>query len=129
MKDNRYVIARHPLTGDPMWRFRRDAGGALALIGRFVEENFFPDYTLSIYDTLSEGSGAKISGVRPEDISRVVSIICGWEHVAEIPWIGLNSWTDSYVVAMPMSRGNIQGPHRYEGGKLVPVAAPEGGAR
>ena len=112
----------HPLTGDPMWRFHCQWYEALKLIPNFLAKYPHNGYTLSIFNTLTGETGVEIMDVQFEEIGRIIDYICHTEHAAPISWIGVNSLSDSYVVAMPLTKGRTYGIYRVNEGKLVSLS-------
>lgn len=120
-----YEETTHPLTGDPMWRFHCQWCEVLKLIPRFLGKYPHNGYTLSIFNTLTGKTDVEIMDVQFEEIGRIVDYICHTEHAASISWIGVNSLSDSYVVAMSLTKGRIFGMYRVNGGKLVSLSEEE----
>lgn len=114
-----YVEENHPLTGDAMWRFQCSGIEALKILKCFLDKYPHPDYSLSVFDTLSRMSRIEILDVPFEDIVQIVGFIYHQEHAEPIFWVGVNSWSDSYVVAMPLTRGRICGRYKVVDKKLV----------
>lgn len=114
------VIKHHPVTGDPFWHI--NSLSALDEIGtivkRFVKENYFEDYSLSIYDCLTTKTieiDCKTSEIEP-----IVCYIYNIEHAFPLEFVGLNSFTKSYVIGMNLSKGHVSfGRYKSECGKLI----------
>lgn len=70
----------------------------------FLSENMHTDYTLSIYDLMTNETVEVFCNF--EDIPDVVSIFASAEH--DFPaWVGVNRLSDSYVVGMNFTRGRL----------------------
>lgn len=82
---------------------------------KYVIDTYYnSDYTLSFYDTLSEKTieiENKISEII-EYIPTIFNLISKTEHTFA-HWIGINSWVHSYVIAIDVSRGNLQTNSAY----------------
>ena len=114
----KYVEGAHPLSGDVMWHFNCSGIEALNLISQFLDKYRHDGYSLSIFDTISNYPGAEILDVPFDEISKIIDFVYHTEHAEPIAWIGVNSLSDSYVVAMPLTRGRIGGNYRVDDGKL-----------
>jgi hypothetical protein len=89
----------------------------LAEIKNFLEDNYDSDYTLSIYDLLSEESVDIECSF--DDIFSCIALIVNMEH--DFPeWIGKNELAESFVVGMNFTRGTIKtlALYKYSDGKL-----------
>jgi len=87
-------------------------------IREFLKQNYHKDYTLSIYNNLEEAT-VEIE-CEHEDMLNVIMYVTNAEH--DFPaWIGVNELSDSYVVGMDFTRGNIHTPSicEWKGGRLV----------
>lgn len=120
-----YVEENHPLTGDVVWKFQCSGIEALKTLKCFLDKYPHPGYRLSVFDilsdisTLSGISCIEISDVPFEDIVQIVEFIYHQEQAEPIFWVGVNSWSDSYIVAMPLTRGRICGRYKVVDKKLV----------
>jgi len=86
-------------------------------IKKFLEENRDDEYTLSIYNEMDQSTVEVIC--RFEEMVDVVAFVSNVEH--DFPdWIGKNELSDSYVVGMNFTRGNIHTPSvcKWVDGKL-----------
>lgn len=87
-------------------------------IQEFLKQNYHKDYTLSIYNNLEETT-VEIA-CEHEDMLDVIMYVTSAEH--DFPaWIGGNELSDSYVVGMDYTRGNIHTPPicKWKDGRLV----------
>lgn len=76
-------------------------------VENILKENCFEDYTLSIFNTIN-GMTIEIS-CSHEDILNAIIYISKIEH--DFPeWIGINHFTNSYIVGLHFSRGIIPTP-------------------
>ena len=116
-----YEITKNPLTGDIMWKINdldlaiTDAGRGI--IQAFIKDNLYENYSLSIFDTLTENT----IDIECElnQIPQIVSYIYRIEHGTPLSFIGINSWTNSYVVGMQFTKGHINfGSYTFNNGKL-----------
>lgn len=116
-----YEITNNPLTGDVMWKVN-DIDLAINDYGKtfvqaFIRNNFHEDYSLSIFDTLTENT-IEIecdTNLIPQIVAHIYSI----EHSSPLSFIGVNSLTNSYVVGMPLTKGHICfGFYKFNNGKL-----------
>ncbi len=80
-------------------------------IRKFLERNYHQDYTLSIYDTLGQDAVEVICDY--DSMVDVIVYVSNAEH--DFPeWIGVNDLSESYVVGMSFTRGNIKTSSVYE---------------
>ena len=80
-------------------------------IRKFLERNYHQDYTLSIYDTLGQDAVEVICDY--DSMVDVIAYVSNAEH--DFPeWIGVNDLSESYVVGMSFTRGNIKTSSVYE---------------
>lgn len=87
-------------------------------IRKFLNDNYNKDYTLSIFDMLGQTLIEVIADF--DSMIDVVAYVINTEH--DFPaWIGVNELSDSYVVGMNFTRGNLETSAVYEwkDGKLV----------
>ena len=83
----------------------------LAEIGEFLVENRHEGYTLSLYNMMEECT-AEIACSK-EDMLAAIGAAVDLEH--DFPsWIGVNEMTESYVVGLNFTRGNLETPGLYE---------------
>ena len=84
---------------------------AFEQIRKFLEENYNKEYTLSIYNNLEQATVEVICDF--ESMVEVIAYVSNVEH--DFPeWIGVNEISESYVVGMNFSRGNLKTPSVYE---------------
>ncbi len=87
-------------------------------IEMYFNSNKKDNYTLSIYDEMSQSTIEIICSF--DQMLSVIMLVTDMEH--DFPdWIGMNELTDSYVVGMNFTRGNLHTPNVYEykDGKLA----------
>ncbi len=87
-------------------------------IEKYLKENKQDNYTLSIYDEMNESTAEIICSF--DQMLSVIMLVTDMEH--DFPdWIGMNELSDSYVVGMNFTRGNLHTPNVYEykDGKLI----------
>lgn len=87
-------------------------------IGKFLKDNYSEEYTLSIYDEIGQAAIEVICDF--DSMVDVIAYVSNVEH--DFPnWIGKNELSDSYVVGMKFTRGNLKAPSVCEwvDGKLV----------
>lgn len=87
-------------------------------IEEFLNESAHKDYSLSIFDTLSNCTMEIICPF--EEMLSAIVFISSTEH--DFPeWIGANDLSESYVVGMKFTRGVFHTPGYYkcENGKLI----------
>lgn len=114
----KYTESIHPLFGDVMWHFNCAGIEVLNLIPEFLKKYQHDGYSLSIFDTITNWSGVEVLNVPFEEIDKIIDFIYHTEHAEPIDWIGVNSLSESYVVAMPLTCGHINGYYCVEDGKL-----------
>ncbi len=74
-------------------------------INKYLLNNFKESYSLSLYDILSE-STAEIECTKDNMLSAIM-LASNTEH--DFPeWIGINELTDSIVVGMNFTKGNLR---------------------
>lgn len=103
-----YTAGRHPLTGDIMWKLLNPQQH-ISLVHEFITTHWNPEYTLSFYDQRT-GLSMEITNEVEElknDIIDVLGMVTNTEH-SFIDWVGVNSLSDSYVIAMDFSRGRFK---------------------
>lgn len=95
--------------------------GGLSMMKDFIEKNPHADWSLSIFDSLTQ-STIEINCSMSE-MPEIVSYIWNLEHASPMNFIGENYMTESYIVGMPCTRGrlNIPGVYKAENGKLIAV--------
>ncbi len=112
-----------PLTGDPIWQANDISlalGGIDELIQLFIQKHNHPNFTLSIFDTVTNKT-IEIDCLIDE-MPTLVDYIYHLEKGTPLAFIGINSVSDSYVVGMRISRGSIEfGCYKAENGKLVKI--------
>jgi len=104
-----YEVVNHPMTGDIIWNIN-DTDLAVtdfgySLMSNFISINGHPDYSLSIFDSLT-GETIEIE-CEIDKMPQIVSYIYNLEHATPMSFIGINSLTESYVVGMCLTRGRI----------------------
>lgn len=111
--------------GGSMWRVE-DRGlsaqdGGEALVAAFIEEHPHDDFTLSIYDTITQSTVEILCPL--SEMPRIVAFVYHLEKATPLEFIGENLLSDSYVVGMPLTRGRISVGtlYRAEDGKLAPL--------
>lgn len=114
-----YEKTVHPMMGSPLWRLRGMLGfdREFEIVREFLRTYRHENYTLSIYDILLNQSGAEIA-CSYDEIEDILAYIYHAEHAEPILWIGLNPASESYVVAMPLTRGRVSGIYNVVDGKL-----------
>ncbi|MEE0989630.1 MAG: hypothetical protein U0L02_09750 [Kandleria vitulina] len=76
-------------------------------IRNFLNKNYNKEYTLSIYNNLEQATIEVICDF--ESMVDVIAYVSNVEH--DFPeWIGVNELSDSYVVGMNFTRGNLRTP-------------------
>ena len=120
MMSGTYIELSSP-TGDVMWTgdlAGNDAG--YSVMESFIKEHAHIGWTLSVFDVLTE-STIEIDCSNLAEMPKVVSYIYNLEHAAPITFIYENPATESYVVGMTCTRGNlnIPGAYKAENGKLI----------
>lgn len=118
-----YTAGRHPLTGDVMWKIVNPAHHIVTAY-EFITKYWNPEYTLSFYDQWTGVSMEVTNEVEDlkNDIIEILSIVTNTEH-SFIDWIGVNSLSDSYVIAIDFSRGrfNPGTAYKYQDKQLKPL--------
>lgn len=116
-----YEITKNPLTGDIMWKVNdidlaiTDAGKSF--VQAFIKSNFYENYSLSIFDILTENT-VEIE-CDTSQIPQIVAHIYNIEHSAPLTFIGVNCLTNSYIVGMSFTKGQISfGFYKFNNGKL-----------
>ena len=87
-------------------------------IRNFLNENYNKEYTLSIYNNLEQATIEVICDF--ESMVDVIAYVSSVEH--DFPeWIGVNELSDSYVVGMNFTRGNLKTPSvcEWKDNKLI----------
>lgn len=87
-------------------------------IEKYFKDNMKDEYTLSIYDEMNESTAEIICSY--DQMLSVIMLVTDMEH--DFPdWIGMNELTDSYVVGMSFTKGNLHTPsvYEYKDGKLI----------
>lgn len=80
-------------------------------IQNFLNNHYFKNYTLSIFDIMEQKSIEIICDFK--DIMKVIAYVSNIEH--DFPaWIGLNELSDSYVVGIMFTRGHLDLNSIYE---------------
>lgn len=115
----KYIESEHPVTGDKMWRFNCSGLNALGFLPTFFEKHKHDEFSLSVFDTLSNDSTAEISDIPIKDMTPIIHFIYSLERADPIEWIGVNSLSKSYVVAMPLKRGKIKGQYKVQDQQLI----------
>lgn len=116
-----YEITQNPMTNDVMWKINdldlAITDGGKFIIEKFIKENVYNDYSLSIYDELTQNTIEIDADIKEMPI--IISMIYRLEHATPLYFIGVNSLSKSYVVGMHISKGNIKfGNYKYIDGKL-----------
>lgn len=90
-----------------------------SIVKAFIEKHPHNEWTLSIYDMLSQSNIEIACAV--SEIPKIVSFIYKTEHAAPISFIAENPLSESYVVGMSCTRGRLRIPGIYSAkdGKLV----------
>lgn len=117
-----YKKAINPIFGGNMWLMNPNAWimeKIPYLIDCFVKEYYHTNWSLSVYD-INEEQTAEID-CKPSEIKEVMGIVCSYEHISEMSFIGENPITKSYVVGVACTRGclKLSKCYRYDNGKLV----------
>ena len=85
---------------------------------KFIEKHKHSDFSLSIFDSLTNQTIEIDCGI--DEMPTIVDYVYHLEKGTPLTFIGLNSMSDSYVVGMTVSRGEIDfGSYKAENGKLV----------
>lgn len=112
----------HPLTGDMKWEIRNITSNAkiASLMKIFIEESEKEydnkNYTLSIYD-VNTNMGKTIEIVC--EINEMPEVVEHYFKMCKAPYItfiGVNSFTKSYVVGMILSNETTFGCYHYNNG-------------
>lgn len=121
MKD--YKIMKHPITGDVMWMLSYSEKD-FELVKKFIDENYHETYTISFYDNLTGKTLEIINSIKEikNDIKKIVSEVSEKEHTF-IRFIGVNSFSDSYVIGIDFTRGYFSLPNIciYKDGKISKI--------
>lgn len=111
--------------GGPIWHIT-DSGlavgsGAFDIVKKFIAENRYDGYTLSIFDIESARTVEIECDV--DDMPSIVFDIYHLEKATPMTFIGVNPASDSYVVGMRLVRGRVKLSSRYtyNDGQLVLV--------
>jgi hypothetical protein len=84
--------------------------GAFRDIQRILDENPKENYTLSIFDKLTNNTAEIYCSI--SDMVEIIKYVSSVEH--DFPeWIGINDLSNSYVVGMAFTRGRIEVPNYY----------------
>ena len=117
-----YEVVPAPF-GGILWKENDLAGmdGGLSMMKQFIEENAHENWSLSIFDSLTQ-STIEIDCSMSE-MPAIVAYIYNLENAYPMNFIGENQMTESYVVGMTCTRGtlNIPGMYKAENGKLISV--------
>ena len=119
-----YKTAKNPLLGDNLWIVHdvdlAVGGNALSLVNNFLKQYPHDNWSLSIFDLLTNKT-AEIA-CSTSEIPAAVDYLYHLEHATPLAFIGENSLTSSYVVAMNCTRGkiNIPGLYEFKNNKLSP---------
>ncbi|MDE7234102.1 MAG: hypothetical protein K2N29_03475 [Ruminiclostridium sp.] len=117
-----YVVVPGPL-GEPVWKCEHTPESIL-LVKKYIEENYHEDYTLCIVDQLTNETLEITNPICKiiDNITDIISFISSTEHTF-VDWVGLNRLSDSYVVGMEFTRGEINIPStcKYKNGKLISI--------
>lgn len=90
-------------------------------IEEFLKDNYDKDYTLSIFDMIEQATIEVICDF--DQMLDVIMYVSNAEH--DFPaWIGKNELSESYVVGINFTRGNLTTPSvcEWKGGRLVKKA-------
>ena len=116
-----YRETSHPMTGDPMWNIddiSLAVSGLYSLVELFITKHNYPKFSLSIFDNNTNQTIEIDCDIK--EMPQIVDYIYHIEKGTPITFIGVNSASDSYVVGMSITRGNIEfGSYKSENGKLV----------
>lgn len=120
---NEYTVTYHPVTRDLIWKCE-NTSKSLSLVYEFVNENYHEDYTISFYDIIT-GNTLEVANPVKEiinEITAIVGFISSTEHTF-VQFVGINSYSKSYVVGMEFTCGRIDIPsfYRCENGKLINI--------
>lgn len=121
MRNYWYEETIHPITNDVVWKIDDISlalGGLSLLVKNFIERYLHDGYSLSVYDNMTARTIEIVCDV--SEIPQIVEYIYNLEKGAPLTFIGVNSWTESYVVGMSVSQGKIEfGSYKTNEGKLV----------
>lgn len=92
--------------GNPRWYFSKDEW--LDGIKAYMQKTDFRTFTLSVFDTIKEAT-VEIDNAKFEDFLNIIVSISQKEHTYP-QWIGAVPLSESYVVGMEMTKGNIPVP-------------------
>lgn len=117
-----YKVTNHPITCDITWIIDdidlaiTDSGNYL--MSKFISKNRYQDYSLSIFDILTEKTIEIDCEI--DKMPRIVSYIYNLEDAVPLSFIGINSSSKSYVVGMSLANGLINfGHYKDVDGRLV----------
>lgn len=120
---NNYTITKHPFTGELMWLCEYTPESVL-LVEKFIKENYHENYTLSIFDSVTNRTLEIVNPVNEiiDEVTKIIDFVSNTEHTF-VKFIGINSISNSYVVGVDFTRGRIPVPsfYRCENGKLVSI--------
>lgn len=109
--------------GGVLWKGNDLAGidGGLSMMRQFIEKNAHKDWSLSIFDSLTQSTIEIDCSIA--EMPAIVSYIYNLEHAYPMSFIGENRMSESYVVGMSCAKGalNIPGIYEVKNGKLVAV--------
>lgn len=110
-------------SGDILWKGVDLAGtdAGFSSMKRFIEENPHDNWSLSIFDSLTQ-SNIEID-CNVVEMPAIVAYVYALEHAYPMNFIGENRISESYVVGMTCTRGRLSIPGIYKGkdGKLIEV--------
>ncbi len=89
-------------------------------IKKFLDDNYNGNYTLSVYDKLTEMTIELVCDFN--DMLSCIMHISNIEH--DFPeWIGKNELSDSYVIGMEFTRGRLVTPavYKYQNDTLTKI--------
>ncbi|MBD5464776.1 MAG: hypothetical protein HDR22_02985 [Lachnospiraceae bacterium] len=116
-----YKVKTHPLTGDLIWQLTYSQSD-FALVEKFIDENYYADYTISFYDAITGATlelANKVSEIK-DNIAELVCKLSCIEHTF-VHFVGINSLSESYVISIDFSRGNFRLPCtcKWENGRII----------
>lgn len=119
--NSNYEITKHQLTGDALWIINdvdlAITDGGISITEEFIDKNKHEDYTLSVYDEMTQKTIEVEANINEMPI--IISDIYRIEHATPMTFIGVNKLTKSYVVGMTLAKGHIEfGNYKYIDGKL-----------
>lgn len=83
----------------------------LTEIAQYVKNHSEPDYTLALYDILSDGTMSVKCNT--DQIAQIVSYVSTIEH--DFPaWVGIDVYAKQYVVGLQFTRGRFPVPSTAE---------------